>query len=338
MRGLNSVESVDVSIGFPPFEIGGTFKPSQAERLAAWELLVELASRTSVAPLRADHGLIREALSSLYSIYGTTRELLRKHGPEVARRRIDGNLSLGIIAMRVLNDILRPTLSEWHPKLEDHEATKPADVGRSDWEKLWPQAAACRIELNRVRQAVRAYIDTLGQIAGTPDLADTVLPLPAALAAPRVKVVARSFSAGFKPRRQMVRWLSVIQGALIALVMAIDRFVRRSRGASASVAQPPTVDYSSKANGAGELWFDYVADLGEGFDGTTAVAWQLGRESVVLSGDGHDEFPSIPAGGLPRGPVPRDGWRRGLSLCVSPALPAPVGCSVCSGLGWGPKA
>ena len=73
MRGLRNVESVDVSIGMPQAQISGKLTPSRAERLAAWELLVELASRTSVAPLREGEGLIREALSSLYTIYGWTR-------------------------------------------------------------------------------------------------------------------------------------------------------------------------------------------------------------------------------------------------------------------------
>ena len=38
-------------------------------------------------------------------------------GRTYAARRLDGNVSLGVIAMRVLNDVLRPTLSVWHPAL-----------------------------------------------------------------------------------------------------------------------------------------------------------------------------------------------------------------------------
>jgi hypothetical protein len=29
----------------------------------------------------------------------------------------------------------------------------------------------------------------------------------------------------------------------------------------------------------GEMWFDYVADLGDGFDATYAIAWLLARKS-----------------------------------------------------------
>ncbi|WP_370135611.1 hypothetical protein [Streptacidiphilus sp. EB103A] len=64
-------------------EIAGTWEPNDAERRAAWELYVELVTRVSVVPLGTDEGLLREALSSLYSLFGTTREVLRRHGPEV---------------------------------------------------------------------------------------------------------------------------------------------------------------------------------------------------------------------------------------------------------------
>ena len=49
---------VDVAIG----QIKGYFRPSDAERAAAWELLVELSTRTTTAPLDPDEGSIREAL------------------------------------------------------------------------------------------------------------------------------------------------------------------------------------------------------------------------------------------------------------------------------------
>jgi hypothetical protein len=42
------------------------WKPNDAERDAAWERYVELATRIAVVPLRGGEGLIREALTSLY--------------------------------------------------------------------------------------------------------------------------------------------------------------------------------------------------------------------------------------------------------------------------------
>ncbi len=55
-------------------KISGEWAPDEAERLAAWEMYVELATRITVQPLTPDEGLIREALTSYYSLFATTRE------------------------------------------------------------------------------------------------------------------------------------------------------------------------------------------------------------------------------------------------------------------------
>ena len=75
-------------------QIRGLVKPSEAERQAAFDLFIELASRTATVPLTADSGLIREALDSLHQFFGITREVLRQHGCDMAKSRHDGNLSL----------------------------------------------------------------------------------------------------------------------------------------------------------------------------------------------------------------------------------------------------
>ncbi|GAA2629232.1 hypothetical protein [Streptomyces axinellae] len=49
-------------------EISGVWEPADAERRASWELYLELASRVSVVELDPEEGLLREALSSLYSL------------------------------------------------------------------------------------------------------------------------------------------------------------------------------------------------------------------------------------------------------------------------------
>src|SRR5207244_862732 len=82
-----AVKSVSVSLGLP-FGLGsisGTWEPDEEERRAAWEMYVELITRIAVQELRESEGLLREALSSLYTLFGTTRQILRDHGPEVAQ-------------------------------------------------------------------------------------------------------------------------------------------------------------------------------------------------------------------------------------------------------------
>ena len=83
--------SFKVSLNLP-FGLGGveqTWVPDDDERLAAWELYVELSTRITTVPLHAGTGLVREALSSLYSLFGTTREILRRYSGLVWARARD---------------------------------------------------------------------------------------------------------------------------------------------------------------------------------------------------------------------------------------------------------
>ena len=48
-----------------------------------------------------------------------------------------------------------------------------------------------------------------------------------------------------------------------------------------------------------EFWFDYVADMGDGFDGTAPVAWLIGRHEIDLPDDRFGDLPTPPAR-LPR--------------------------------------
>ena len=103
-------------------------EPDDSERRAAWEMYVELVTRVSLAPVDLLKASLREALSSLYSVFDTTREILRKYGPNVAQPKGKGTLSFGYLAVAILNTVLRPVLSEWHPLLLDYESIKPNDV------------------------------------------------------------------------------------------------------------------------------------------------------------------------------------------------------------------
>jgi len=61
-----------------PFGIGGTeWEADPTERRAAWSLYVELVTRVTVQTLELDMGLSHEALSSLYSLFGSTPNFAR---------------------------------------------------------------------------------------------------------------------------------------------------------------------------------------------------------------------------------------------------------------------
>ena len=76
---MRKPDSVKVSLKLPVVEIEGIWVPDKKQREAAWEMYIELVTRISVAELKPGEGLLREALSSLYSLFKTTREILRKY-------------------------------------------------------------------------------------------------------------------------------------------------------------------------------------------------------------------------------------------------------------------
>ncbi len=151
-------------------KIGGEWAPDDAERQAAWEMYVELATRITVQPLAPGEGLIREALTSYYSLFDTTRAILRTHGPRVAQPAADADLSFGYLALAVLNGALRPVLSRWHPELLTHEQQRPPEVSTMRWEDGWEHARAVRQELESTRRVMLQYADLLAAVAEVPPL------------------------------------------------------------------------------------------------------------------------------------------------------------------------
>jgi len=161
------VKATKLTVGLP-FNLGELeFEPDEIQQRAAWELYVELTTRVAVQPRNQDEGIMRESLSSLYNIFGATREILRKAGPSVAQ----GPNSFGAIAIDVLNKGLRPFLSKWHPILLAHEQKRPPKVSPRDHEQSWKKASEFRKELVKVQQQMMIYAKALGEIAGVTSVA-----------------------------------------------------------------------------------------------------------------------------------------------------------------------
>lgn len=146
-----------------PFGIGGVeIEPDSTERDAAWELYVELVTRVAVQSLNPHEGLVREAMNSLYSLFDSTRKILRKAGPKVGA----SHDSVGGIAIAVLNNGLRPFLSKWHPLLQEWEEQKAEGVSPKKHERAWDQAMIVRGELDALRADLAKYAEALGSICG----------------------------------------------------------------------------------------------------------------------------------------------------------------------------
>jgi hypothetical protein len=155
--------STKVTLNFGLFSIEGEWTPNNKEKEAAWEMYVELITRISVEKLNDDDGTLRESFNSLYSLFDTTRSILRKYGPDVAK---PDRISFGLIAISALNGSLRPFLSKWHPLLKDYEEKNEGMINILDYEKKWKYYKEVRKRLNSLSDEMTQYADQLAKISG----------------------------------------------------------------------------------------------------------------------------------------------------------------------------
>jgi hypothetical protein len=153
-------------VGINLFGLQCTWAADASQQTAAWEMYVELVTRISIAKLPDDEGLIREALSSLYALFGETRRILRAYGPDVAKPAKKNAISFGEIAVRVLNEWLRPFLAKWHPLLLDHENRRSPMTSVYEHERAWDKARAARADLADLQMKLTTYAATLADVCG----------------------------------------------------------------------------------------------------------------------------------------------------------------------------
>jgi hypothetical protein len=76
-----------LSLNLPFGMVGAEINVNRTVANAASNLDVEFATRVAVQPLAAGDGSARQAMHSLYTLFGVTREVLRAAGPGVADGR-----------------------------------------------------------------------------------------------------------------------------------------------------------------------------------------------------------------------------------------------------------
>lgn len=154
----------EVKITVPQFsEL--TFVVNDESRQVAWKLYIEVVTRIATQPLADEAGLLREAMTSLYGLFATTRDTLKASRPSVA----EGGPTVEHLAVTMLNRELRPFLSSWHPRLRGSEEEHPDEV-----EADWPDNGECRAQLRALQQRLHAYALGYARLAGVTDAARTI--------------------------------------------------------------------------------------------------------------------------------------------------------------------
>jgi hypothetical protein len=135
-----------------------TFVVNNDARQVAWKLYIETVTRISTQPLSDEEGFIREALTSLYGLFATTRDTLKAGRPSVP---VSGGQTVEHLAVTMLNHELRPFLSKWHPRLREFEETHP-----NGQESAWPDNVTCRSELRHVQANLVGFALGFARLAG----------------------------------------------------------------------------------------------------------------------------------------------------------------------------
>ena len=143
-----SLEKLSINAVFLQAEIGY----NTDDKDAAWELYVEMLTRIVTQPLPSDVGDDQTALDSVYSLFPTTREILRRRGRST--------ISFSKIAIPVLNQVVRPFTAKWH---------RESLAGAFDNQE---KQAQFRAELEELQEDLRNYNKLLADIAGVEDLTD----------------------------------------------------------------------------------------------------------------------------------------------------------------------
>lgn len=119
---------------------------------AAWAMYVEMVTRISTQPLPDEDGDEQTALDSVYSVFATTRGILKEYGRE--------SPEFSKLAVLILNQKVRPFTAKWHvPSLQGAFANPE-------------KCAEFRAELRDLQGILRGYMEALAALAGVEDFTD----------------------------------------------------------------------------------------------------------------------------------------------------------------------
>src|SRR5713226_3529347 len=140
--------SYSVSVGLP-FNLGSrTYDTTPRDRIVAWKLYVQLATRKAALPFDEKYDVISDVHDSLFALFGVTRDLLLDLPPHEFEREE----SVAALLLRVINGGLRPYLTHWQSDFRtwwEETAKAPDNKGKSPQEvqREYPRYAELVSEL-----------------------------------------------------------------------------------------------------------------------------------------------------------------------------------------------
>ena len=140
-----------ISIRLNDVILQAEFCPLEADKSAAWSLYVELLTRIASQPLPLNHGDEKTALDSIFSLFATTRTVIKENR---------GCSEFCKVTVPVLNQTIRPFTAKWHKLSLAGSFNKVVEC-----KKFRKELASLRVELCKFTKA-------LADIAGVEDLTE----------------------------------------------------------------------------------------------------------------------------------------------------------------------
>ena len=126
------------------------WNPSEPDKNAAWDLYIELLTRTTTQKLEPDHGDEDTALQSIFSLFSITRSVIKEYDKDC--------IEFTKIAVVILNQKIRPFTAKWH------------QVSISGGFRDSDRCSEFREELIELQQVLSIYTQMLAQMAHVEDL------------------------------------------------------------------------------------------------------------------------------------------------------------------------
>jgi hypothetical protein len=160
--GLRSfeIDQAEIGVGSSKFR----FRPNNADRQIAYALWVELSTRKLGLDIDFEHDLIAEIYDSWYNFFAVTRELVK--AVPVTQFKRDSTQAIVKLSIEVLNEGLRPHLTQWHARFRrwyDRELKKYGEAKNGDAldpqqiQRSFPQYDDLKTDMERVNRALKRY-------------------------------------------------------------------------------------------------------------------------------------------------------------------------------------
>jgi hypothetical protein len=149
-KWLDNWDMTSLKIKAPFLEM--EWNPQDEDKAAAWELYIELLTRITTQKLDDNHGDEKTALTSIFSIFSITRDVMKNNGRHC--------IEFTKIAIVVLNQVVRPFTAKWHGLSVKGAFDNPE------------QCKEFRVELAELQNVLKIYTKMLADMAGVEDLTE----------------------------------------------------------------------------------------------------------------------------------------------------------------------